>query len=60
MLNEKVERLEIEMTAHRATSDKLAELEKQVIELRVKYQIWIAVVGFAATFCGGLIQKLIN
>ena len=60
LLNEKVDRLEQEVTLHRATTDKIAELEKQVIELRVKYQIWICIIGFLAGIGGNLFQKLIN
>jgi hypothetical protein len=60
LLNEKVGRLEHDMSAHQATSNKLEHLEHLVIELKVKYQVWVAIIGFLASLGGGIIQKLIN
>lgn len=59
LLNEKVERLENEMALQQSMSEKLSFLENQVIELRVKYQIWIAAVGFIASIAGAFVQKLV-
>ncbi|MBV6442750.1 MAG: hypothetical protein EPGJADBJ_04474 [Saprospiraceae bacterium] len=60
ILIEKVDRLEHEVAANKASAERIAELEKQVIELRVKYQTWAAAIGFFASVSGGLISKLIN
>lgn len=60
ILIEKVDRLEQEVATNKASADRIAELEKQVIELRVKYQMWAAAIGFLASVSGGLISKLIN
>lgn len=60
LLNEKVERLEQEMSAQQLNADKLKQLEMRVLEQEVKWRTWSIVFGALAGIAGSIISKLFH
>lgn len=60
LLNEKVDRLENEVVAHRANAEKIQQLEMRILKQEVQLRTWGAIIGFIAGIGGSFITKLLN
>lgn len=60
LINEKVERLEAEMSAQQNIAAKIQSLELRVLEQEVKIRTWGTIIGFLGGIGGGLLTKLFN
>lgn len=60
LLNEKVERLENEMSGQQAIAAELRALELRVLETEVKWRTWSIVFGFGAGTISSLITKFFH
>ena len=60
LLNDKVDRLEMEVQANRATADKINQLEIRLMKQEVTFKIWGTVIGFVAGLGGSVISQIIK
>lgn len=60
LLNDKVDRLEMEVQANRATADKINQLEIRLMKQEVTFKIWGTAIGFVAGLGGSVISQLIK
>ncbi|MBL7779936.1 MAG: hypothetical protein JNM22_01880 [Saprospiraceae bacterium] len=60
LLNEKVDRLEQEVSSQKALADKVAQLEMKLLEQQIKIRVWGAVIGFVAGIVGSILPKLLH
>lgn len=60
LLNEKVDRLELEVALGHANADKINQLEMRILKGEIQIRIWGTVLGFIAGIAGSLIAKLVN
>jgi hypothetical protein len=60
LLNEKVDRLESEVSIQKANADKINQLEMRILSQEIKTRIWMAVIGTAAGLLGSILPKLIT
>ncbi len=60
LLNDKVDRLEMEVQANRATADKINQLEIRLMKQEVTFKIWGTVIGFVAGVGGSVISQIIK
>ena len=60
LLNEKVERLEKEVSAQQATAAELKALEMRVLEQEVKWRTWSIIFGAGAGIISSLITKFLH
>lgn len=58
LLNEKVDRLEQEVSLQKALAEKVSQLEMDLLEQKIKIRIWGAIIGFIAGIVGSMLPKL--
>ncbi len=60
LLLEKVDRLEKDVATGPVVTERVFKLEMQLAELKVRFNIYVALIGSAAGAAGSLIAKIIH